>query len=138
MKKEATLAINPIRLNWHYVIWYKNFTVILVSLVVPFILLAYWNLNTLSVMLRRRRLRNRPALNSNNSDRDPSDSPVAANREMAAAFLNVSNLAANITACSTSRQGNEILIFYSILILVVYFYRYRRACGPIKFIFNFS
>ena len=107
MKKEATLAINPIRLNWHYVIWYKNFTVILVSLVVPFILLAYWNINTLSVMLRRRRLRNRPALNSNNSDRDPSDSPVPINREMAAAFLNLSNLAANISACSTSRQGNQ-------------------------------
>ena len=54
------MVLNPIRLNWHYVIWYRNFTLLIVSLVVPFVLLAYWNFNTLSVLLRRRRLRNRP------------------------------------------------------------------------------
>ena len=55
------MVTNPIRLNWHYVIWYRTFTVATVSLIVPFVLLAYWNFNTLAVILRRRRLRNRPA-----------------------------------------------------------------------------
>ena len=54
------MVLQPIRLNWHYVIWYRNFTVLLMSLVLPFILLAYWNFNTLVVLLRRHRLRNRP------------------------------------------------------------------------------
>ena len=34
----------------------------IVSLLIPFILLAYWNFNTFSVMLRRQRLQNRPSL----------------------------------------------------------------------------
>ena len=101
MKKEATLAINPIRLNWHYVIWYKNFTVILISLVIPFVLLAYWNLNTLAVMIRRRRLRNRPAY----SPRTDLESPLRLNVVMAAALLNADNIQPNSTSSSTSRLG---------------------------------
>ena len=37
------------------------------SLIVPLTLLAYWNFNTLSVILRRRRLRNKPSIDDNNS-----------------------------------------------------------------------
>ena len=34
----------------------------IVSLMIPLILLAYWNFNTFSVILRRQRLQNRPTL----------------------------------------------------------------------------
>ena len=54
------LKIEPLRLNPHYVIWYKNVTTFLVSLLIPLCLLAYWNYNTSDVLNRRRRLRNRP------------------------------------------------------------------------------
>ena len=54
----------PIRLNWHYVIWFKNFMTLFATLILPFILLAYWNCKTLSVIRRRRRMRNRPGLPS--------------------------------------------------------------------------
>ena len=83
--KQATLTINPIRLNWHYVIWYKNFIVILLSLVVPFILLAYWNSNTLAVMIRRHRLAYRPALRSNDNARTNLAISLPTNEEVAAA-----------------------------------------------------
>ena len=77
----------------------------------PFILLAYWNVNTLAVMTRRRRLKNRPRLISSNNLGTVSRSPDARNREVAAAFLNVTNvLTANTEAYSTSRQGNEYCI----------------------------
>ena len=56
------MMLEKIRLNWHYVIWYKNFTALIASLVVPFALLAYWNINTFAVIRMRRRLRNRPFL----------------------------------------------------------------------------
>ena len=49
-----------IRLNPHYVIWYKNVATLFVSLLIPFAFLAYWNLNTACVLRRRRRLQNRP------------------------------------------------------------------------------
>ena len=94
-KKEATLELNPIRLNWHYVIWYKNFTVILVSLVLPLTLLAYWNFNTLAVMSRRRRLRNRPTLAIPGSNYDA----------LAAELLNADNISPIAVTRLTSRQG---------------------------------
>ena len=107
MKLEATLTINPIRFNWHYVIWYKNVTVILISLILPFILLAYWNMKTVAVMVRRRRLKNRPSLISNNTLRAVSENQDTPNHNVAAALLNIPHLMpANIVACSTSRQGN--------------------------------
>ena len=95
VKKEPTLVLNPIRLNWHYVIWYKNFTVLLVSLILPLTLLAYWNFNTLAVMARRRRLRNRPTLAIAESNYDA----------MAAELLNVDNISPTVGARLTSRQG---------------------------------
>ena len=58
------MTVGWIRLNWHYVIWFKNFTTLLASLILPFAFLAYWNCKTLSVLRRRRRLRNRPCLPS--------------------------------------------------------------------------
>ena len=62
LEKETTITLQPIRLNWHYVLWYRNVTVMIVSLLIPLILLAYWNFNTFSVILRRQRLQNRPSL----------------------------------------------------------------------------
>ena len=62
---ESKLKIEPIRLNPHYVIWYKNVATFLLSLLIPLCLLAYWNYNTYDVLRRRRRLRNRPFLDNN-------------------------------------------------------------------------
>ena len=55
------------RFNWHYVVWYQNFVSLIVSLLAPLVMLVYWNSNTLGVIRRRRRLRNRPYLHSPNS-----------------------------------------------------------------------
>ena len=85
------MVLNPIRLNWHYVIWYKNFTVIFVSLIVPFALLAYWNFNTLAVMSRRRRLKNRPTMSNYDA--------------IAAALQNVHNTSPNSGTRSISTAG---------------------------------
>ena len=105
--KQATLTINPIRLNWHYVIWYKNFIVILLSLVVPFILLAYWNANILAVMIRRHRLAYRPALRSSNNVGTNFAISLPTNEEVAAALLNENNRIQIATESSASRQGNS-------------------------------
>ena len=61
IKREPKPEIHWIRFNNHYVLWYRNFAVLIVSLIIPLVLLAYWNFNTLFVMMRRRRLRNRPS-----------------------------------------------------------------------------
>ena len=61
VKREPKPEIHWIRFNNHYVLWYRNFAVLIVSLIIPLVLLAYWNFNTLFVMMRRRRLRNRPS-----------------------------------------------------------------------------
>lgn len=65
LENETKIALEPIRLNPHYVLWYRNITVLIVSLIIPLTLLAYWNFNTLSVIIRRRRLRNRPSIDCN-------------------------------------------------------------------------
>ena len=54
LANKATLVIQPIRYNWHYVVWYRNVIVTTISLVTPLTCLAYWNFNTLSIMKRRR------------------------------------------------------------------------------------
>ena len=53
------MELGTIRFNWHYVIWFRNVTMMLVSLVLPLVLMTYWNLKTLSIIRRRRRLTNR-------------------------------------------------------------------------------
>lgn len=104
------MILKPIRLNWHYVIWYRNFTALIVSLVVPFVLLAYWNFNTFSVIRRRRRLRNRPYLPSNNNSGQGdgsvnSENPNQLTPQRANVVLNSGNLAAKPRHPSTSEQG---------------------------------
>ena len=64
LEYETEMMPGPIRLNWHYVIWFKNFMTLFATLILPFILLAYWNFKTLTVIRRRRRMRNRPGLPS--------------------------------------------------------------------------
>lgn len=59
--RQPSPQIHWIRFNNHYVLWYRNVAVLIVSLIIPLVLLAYWNFNTLMVMMRRRRLRNRPS-----------------------------------------------------------------------------
>ena len=132
MGKETALELHPMRLNWHYVIWYRNLTVFLVSAVTPLVLLAYWNFNTLSVMLRRRRLRNRPSISSeNNALFSRQESLHASNvngvseenvplRLAALEALNTSSILSNPRRYSRSHQGNILLsylIFFSNTIL---------------------
>ena len=52
-----------LRLNPHYVMWYKNLATMVVTLLIPLILLGFWNFKTFSVMQRRSRLKNRPLNN---------------------------------------------------------------------------
>ena len=42
--------VSELRLNPHYVIWYKNFVTLLATLIIPFALLAYWNYMTAKVI----------------------------------------------------------------------------------------
>ena len=108
------INLQPIRLNWHYVLWYRNVAVLFLSLVIPLILLAYWNFNTLSVILRRQRMRNRPSICSelplNARDglmnakisNDSNDSTVGA----AIQELNAASLAPDSRRGSRSDQSN--------------------------------
>ena len=62
--------MEDITLNPHYVIWYKNVATLLVTLLIPLSLLAFWNWNTYDILRRRRRLRGRPILNQSTSTQD--------------------------------------------------------------------
>ena len=109
------MVLNPIRLNWHYVIWYRNFTLLIVSLIVPFVLLAYWNFNTLSVLLRRRRLRNRRPPSIESTPRDTQFSTISNSASpitplMAAATLNSGAMLPQTITNSTSDQGTKFAI----------------------------
>ena len=73
----------------------------------PFILLAYWNANTLAVMIRRHRLAYRPALRSNNNVGTNFAISLQPNGEVAAALLNENNRIRILTESSASRQGNS-------------------------------
>ena len=93
-----------------------------VSLIVPFALLAYWNFNTLAVILRRRRLRNRPfargqfprgllvchqrchdATNTDNST--VPDSPSIIPHAMAAVTLNIDSSTPHTSISSSADEG---------------------------------
>ena len=97
---ETRIVVESIRGNWHYVIWYRNLTLTSVSLLFPFVLLAYWNLNTLLVMRRRQRLRNRPYI----ACCETSDDPDSHNPDNSANFLSAFNGGGN-RANSTFNQG---------------------------------
>ena len=47
------LTISDFRLNPHYVVWYRNLVSFSSTILVPFILLAYWNLSTAIIIKRR-------------------------------------------------------------------------------------
>ena len=53
MEDKTQLYLEDLRLNPHYVIWYKNVFTVLVTLLIPFGLLAYWNCNTYIILHRR-------------------------------------------------------------------------------------
>ena len=97
---ETRIVVESIRGNWHYVIWYRNLTLTSVSLLVPFVLLAYWNLNTLLVIRRRQRLRNRPYI----ACCETSDDPDSHNPDNSANCLSAFNGGGN-RANSTVNQG---------------------------------
>ena len=61
MEEEASIVQKPLRLNWHYILWYRNVFLLIVSLIIPIILLAYWNSNIVLAMIRRQRLKLRPS-----------------------------------------------------------------------------
>ena len=67
-EKEAKLTIQPLRINPHYVMWYKNVTTFLLFLFIPLCMLAYLNYNTYEIITRRKRLRNRPFPDENLED----------------------------------------------------------------------
>ena len=112
---ETRIVVESIRGNWHYVIWYRNLTLTSVSLLVPFVLLAYWNLNTLLVMRRRQRLRNRPYI----ACCETSDDPDSHNPDNSADCLSAFNGRGN-RANSTFNQGIYHCIHVNLINLVVY------------------
>ena len=117
------MVVDPIRLNWHYVIWYRNFAGMLVSLVLPFTLLAYWNFNTLSVLLRRRRLRNRPrqvlANGSQINHAIHQPNPTGMPPELAVEMLNNGMALPHGRTKSSFEQGVSIHSYYLFLIIAI-------------------
>ena len=119
---KSKLKIESIRLNPHYVIWYKSVATVLVSLLIPLCLLAFWNWNIYVVLMRRQRLRNRPFPNKHPSDQYINSSSSSEERgglashsvistipaTMAVAFLNQSVFGAGITRQSSSQQGMKL------------------------------
>lgn len=58
-KTEHALEITSFRLNPHYIVWHRNFVQFSVTILIPFILLAYWNIGTaLRLKQRRQNLHN--------------------------------------------------------------------------------
>ena len=93
------MVLQPLRLNWHYVIWYKNVATLLASLVVPFSLLAYWNIQTFRILLRRRYFR-RPTSASSSMIQ-----PTISNTIPAAAVVALSN--SNMLRVPSNRDGKK-------------------------------
>ena len=103
-KKEATIVLKPLRLNWHYVVWYKNVTALVASLFAPLCLMAYWNIRTFQILLRRRYFRTpTPTPNNNSAIHSPEDNaPV-----VAVAVLNPNTLEVpTIRDTTNSNKGN--------------------------------
>ena len=93
LANKATLVIQPIRYNWHYVVWYRNVIVTTISLVTPLTCLAYWNFNTLSIM-KRRRLGSHPHIAS-----PPNDTQLQGeSRQIEAAHVHPANHIVTILA----------------------------------------
>ena len=63
------VSLADLRLNPNYVLWYKNVATTVFTLMLPLLLLCFWNFKTFSVMKRRSRLRNRPLSNAGGSER---------------------------------------------------------------------
>ena len=105
---ETRIIVESIRGNWHYVIWYRNLTLTSVSLLFPFVLLAYWNLNTLLVMRRRQRLRNRPYI----ACCETSDEPDSHNPDNSSNCLSAFNGGGN-RANSTFNQGIYLSLIHT-------------------------
>ena len=51
---------STVRFNYYYVILYRNIATFTLTIVMPFALLVYYNYQVMSVIRRRRRMRNRP------------------------------------------------------------------------------
>ena len=47
------LQVSSLRLDYHYILWYKNIATFACTMVVPFVLLAYWNTQTYHVLSNR-------------------------------------------------------------------------------------
>ena len=103
-KKEATLVLMPLRLNWHYVLWYKNILALVASLIVPLCLMAYWNIRTFQTLLRRRYFRTPTPTPANNSViHFPEDN----NPVVAVAVLNPNTLEVpTVRDMTNSNKGN--------------------------------
>ena len=51
----SRVSHTPLRLNLYHVMWYRGLAEILVSIIMPFCFLAYWNINTARVIQKRTR-----------------------------------------------------------------------------------
>ena len=126
MKYEATMVLQPLRLNWHYVIWYKSITSLIASFVVPLTLLAYWNINTFQTMLRRRRLSNRPSgLESYSHSPFSVRSQYNINAQVAVNLLNSNTVEARICYMTASSQGTWKCIYKCSMVLCFLKVRYK-------------
>ena len=95
-----------IRFNPHYVIWYKNVAIVVVSLILPFALLAYWNFNTFRVLWMRRRMRNRPFSDQTETGSTSAGQTSPPSAATAVLMLNGSSLLSlNRSERSASDQG---------------------------------
>ena len=101
LHKEYVLVLNPMRLNWHYVIWYKNFFLTIVSLIVPFILLLFWNYHTSKTVIRRDRSRSMTS----------SQNAMSIRHSNASELLNRNRTSINTSIGLPSEKGNTISIF---------------------------
>ena len=50
------LQVSPLRLNYTYILWYKNIATFVCTMVLPLALLAIWNTKTYRVMVNRPRI----------------------------------------------------------------------------------
>ena len=54
------LTVTELRVNNHYIMWYKNVATLILTIILPLALLIRWNYNTYAVIQRRQRLKHRP------------------------------------------------------------------------------
>ena len=115
------LHLTPLRLNDHYVIWYKNVASCVVTVLVPFVLLVFWNWNTWQVIQRRQRNRHRPTIHLK--------AAVAKEEEAKKAKI-LFVIVILFLACNALRL---ILNLQEMVTMHVYQAAFKLGCNPVPF-----